>query len=81
MSTKELYLEISNILIKLANIKGYQFTISYGGGFDNCPLYIYYYIYYHREIIKDECLSYNTKNLKEKLNSLKEFVNERIDKK
>ena len=81
MSTKELYLEINNILIELVNIKGYHFTISYSGGFDNCPLYISYYIHHYREIIKHECLSYNTKNLKEKLNSLKEFVNERVNKK
>ena len=81
MSTKELYLEISNILLKLCEIKGYQFSISHGGGFDGCPLYIAYYIHYRSEIIKFDHLSYNTKNLKETLNSLKEFVNERINKK
>ena len=81
MSTKELFLEINNILIELINIKGYQFTITYGGRFDNCPLYIYYHIYYHRGIIKDERLNHNTKNLKEKLNSLKQFVDEIINEK
>ena len=81
MSTKELYLEISNILLELTKIKGYQFSISYGGGFNRCPLYIIYYIHYYDEIIKFDHLSYNTRNLKEKLNSLKELVNERINKK
>ena len=81
MSTKELYLEISNILLELCKIKGYNFSISYGGGYGRCPLYVAYYIHYYNEIIKSDNLSYNTKNLKEKLNSLKEFVNERINKK
>lgn len=81
MSTKELYLEISNILIELYKIKGYQFSISYGGGFNSCPLYVAYYIHYYNEIIKFDHLSYNDKGLKEKLNSLKEFVNEKLNKK
>lgn len=80
MSTKELYLEITNILIELAKTKGYKFSISYGGGIDKCPLYVSYFIHYYDEIIRYELLKYNTKNLKEKLNSLKEFVNERINK-
>lgn len=81
MSTKELYLEINNILIELANIKGYRFSVNYGGGINNCPLYVSYFIHHYDEIIKHEHLHYNTKNLKEKLNSLKEFVNERVNKK
>ena len=81
MSTKELYLEITNILVELANIKGYKFSVHYGGGTNKCPLYVSYFIHYYDEIIKHGHLNYNTKNLKEKLNSLKEFVNERINKK
>lgn len=81
MSTKELYLEISNILVELANVKGYKFNVHYGGGINKCPLYVSYFIHYYDEIIKYESLNYNTKNLKEKLNSLKEFVNERVNKK
>lgn len=81
MSTKELYLEISNILLELTKRKGYRFSVHYGGGINNCPLYVSYFIHHYNEIIKHECLSYNTENLKEKLNSLKEFVNERVNKK
>lgn len=81
MTTKELYLQISNILIELTKTKGYEFSINYGGGVNKCPLYVSYFIHYYDEIIKYEQLSHNTKNLKEKLNSLKEFVNERINKK
>ena len=81
MSTKELYLEISNILIELYGEKGYHISINFGGGYNKYPLYVSYYIHYYDEIIKSDILSYNTKNLKENLNSLKEFVNERTNKK
>lgn len=80
MSTKELYLKINDILLKLTELKGYSISITYGGN-TTCHKYISYYIHYYDEIIKTDLLTYNTKNLKNKLKELELFVDERFNKK
>lgn len=80
MSTKELYLKIIDILLPLFDIKGYTITINYSNN-PSCNKYVSYYIHYYNKIIKNDILCYNTKNLKNKLKELKEFVDERVNKK
>lgn len=80
MSTKELYLKMIEILLPLCEIKGYSISTNYGNPF-SCNKYISYFVHYNNDVIKNDLLTYNTKNLKEKLDSLKEFVNERVNKK
>lgn len=80
MSTKELYLKINNILLKLTEINGYSISITYNGN-PICSKYVSYYIHYYKEIIKYDALTYNTKNLKNKLKELETFVDERVNNK
>ena len=80
MSTKELYLKMIEILLPLCEIKGYAISTNCSNPF-SCNKYISYFVHYNNDVIKNDLLTYNTKNLKEKLNSLKEFVNERVNKK
>lgn len=79
MTTKELYLKINDILLKLTEVKGYTICITYSAN-PACYKYVSYYIYYYDEIIKNDILNYNTKNLKNELKELEAFVNERINK-
>lgn len=78
MSTKELYLKINNILLKLIELKGYSISITCNVD-PICSKYVSYYIHYYNEIIKNDILIYNTKNLKNKLKELEVFVNERLN--
>lgn len=80
MTTKELYLKINDILLKLTEVKGYSISITYSGN-PTCSKYVSYYIHYYSEIIKSNLFTYNDKGLKNKLKELELFVDERINKK
>lgn len=80
MSTKELYLNIIEILIPLCEIKGYAISTNYSNPF-SCNKYISYYIHYDNKIIKNDIISYKDKGIKNKLKELKQFVDGIINKK
>ena len=80
MSTKELYLKMIEILLPLCEIKGYSISTNCSNPF-SCNKYISYFVHYNNDVIKNDLLTYNTKNLKDKLKELELFVDERVNKK
>lgn len=78
MTNKELYLELSNKLSGLIGKKGYHFSISFNGGYDNCPSFISIYIHYYNEIIKSEWISVKDSGFKDKYKKLNDYIDEKI---